>query len=324
MHSYIEGVEMENGPCPMGCEQSDTTILVADDRLHGLPGKFQIVRCSHCGLVRTNPRPTPASIGAYYPNDYAPYQSVSTDNPVVRGGLKHVLRSILGLGERRLPSLRPGYLLEIGCAAGNYLAEMQNLGWQAEGIEFSDAAALKAREKGFRVQTASVESAHGPKQRVDLVAAWMVLEHLHEPVHALRKIRQWVKPDGYLVASVPDFDCLERRLFKGRWYALQLPTHLFHYDRHSLKKLLGASGWSLESVRWQKNCSNLLWSIQYLLEDHGWRKATHGMVWLRTSRVAGPFRAALGWLLGVTHQSGRLEFTARAAQVKKSIHGVMG
>ena len=40
------------------------------DRLHRLPGEFNLIRCSGCSLVRLSPRPDAASIPAYYPGEY--------------------------------------------------------------------------------------------------------------------------------------------------------------------------------------------------------------------------------------------------------------
>ena len=41
-----------------------------NDRLHRLPGEFNLIRCSGCSLVRLSPRPDAASIPAYYPGEY--------------------------------------------------------------------------------------------------------------------------------------------------------------------------------------------------------------------------------------------------------------
>ena len=50
---------LESAACPIGCPPTDETILVDRDRLHNLPGEFTVVKCRNCGLMRTNPRPTP-------------------------------------------------------------------------------------------------------------------------------------------------------------------------------------------------------------------------------------------------------------------------
>ena len=68
-------VTLESQPCPLGCEPNDSTVFTGRDRLHDLPGEFRVVRCQTCGLSRTNPRPTPDTIGFYYPDHYGPYQT---------------------------------------------------------------------------------------------------------------------------------------------------------------------------------------------------------------------------------------------------------
>ena len=69
----IEHVRIEDVSCPLCHLKNDKIILTGHDRIHNLVGKFTIVKCRSCGLMRTNPRPTPDTIGFYYPDDYGPY-----------------------------------------------------------------------------------------------------------------------------------------------------------------------------------------------------------------------------------------------------------
>jgi SAM-dependent methyltransferase len=312
---YLDGVVLENRPCPNGCAASDVRVVEGEDRLHGLRGRFQVVRCSRCGLMRTDPRPTPDTIGAYYPSDYGPYQSTpvipKAKAPTWHRQLRARWQRFLGKDVRRLPDIAPGHLVEIGCASGAYLAEMRAKGWSVEGIEFSAQAADTARSLGLTVQTASVESAHAPQRPADVLAAWMVLEHLHEPLAALKKIRGWVHPRGYLVAAVPDAGALERRVFGEYWYGLHLPAHLYHYTPRTLRTLLDKAGWELVAVHWQPNCSNLLNSLEWMSEARGWARVLAATRWMKNAPKAASLRKRLGWWLGITRQSGRMEFWAR-------------
>ncbi len=312
---YIDGVALEDRPCPNGCTPSDEAVIEGEDRLHGLRGRFTVVRCRRCGLMRTNPRPTPQTIGAYYPSDYGPYLSTPVipkfKPPTWHRRLRARLNRFFGKDVRRLPDIAPGHLVEIGCASGAFLGEMRAKGWSVEGIEFSDNAARTARSLGLTVQTASVETAAPPQRQADVLAAWMVLEHLHEPLAALVKIRAWVRPGGWLVAAVPDASALERRLFGEYWYALQLPTHLYHYTPRTLRTLLDKAGWTLVAVRWQPNAMNLLNSLELMSEAHGWPRVLKATRWLKDAPRAASLRKRLGWLLGVLRQSGRMEFWAR-------------
>jgi 2-polyprenyl-3-methyl-5-hydroxy-6-metoxy-1,4-benzoquinol methylase len=317
--NYPEGIELENHPCPNDCDEGDEFVLEGRDRLHGIAGAYKVMRCIKCGLMRTNPRPTPETIGTYYPSDYGPYQGVDLTPTPSRSCIKKWLKDLLRLESKSIPPIATGRLLEIGCANGSYMEQMRNAGWMVEGIEFSESVAERARQKGFKVQTATVETAQPPTDPVDIVAAWMVLEHLHEPIKALQKMRSWVKPGGYLIASIPDSSSLELKIFKHRWYALQLPNHLYHYTPKTISQILEASGWKLTQVTWQKNCNNLLWTLEYWAKDKKRFFLMTSVQWLRNSKSAGKLRAILGWLLGVIRQSGRIEIWAQPVSKDKSI-----
>ena len=73
-----------------------------------------------------------------------------------------------------------------------------------EGIEFSPKAAAVARALGYPVHAGSLETAPAPVEPFDLIVGWMVLEHLHDPVLALKKLNAWMKPGGWLVLSIPN------------------------------------------------------------------------------------------------------------------------
>lgn len=264
---------MEDRTCPLGCPPGDDLVFSGGDRLHGLPGEFSIVKCRTCGLMRTNPRPTSDSIGFYYPADYSPYLGTKVEGSTLGKPplWKRTLKKLITPNESRLPPVRPGRMLEIGCASGIFMHRMAMAGWEVEGIEFSAQAAANARSLGYSVHTGSLEEAPEPVQPYNLVVGWMVLEHLHEPIMALEKLRRWIRPGGWLVLSVPNAASLEFKLFKQRWYALQLPTHLTHFTPKTIEATLARAGWQTDRILHQQNLGNLVASIGYWLEDLGVR-----------------------------------------------------
>lgn len=261
--------------------------------------------------MRTNPRPTPESIGAYYPEDYGPHHPPPFRPRPPTPGWKRFLKAVLGFNDRQVPEMVPGTLLEVGCASGSYLEEMRQRGWQVQGIEFSESAAQAGRAKGLHIQTASVETATSPQGELDVVAAWMVLEHVHDPLRVLRRIRSWVKPGGFLIASVPDGSCAWTRLFHEVWYDLHLPNHLYHFTPGTLTHVLGRSGWKVDRLYWQKNPNCLLQSLNLAAASKGWTHAGNLVRWLADAPRAAKLRLFLGWILGLFHLSGRMEVWAR-------------
>lgn len=312
-------VETEDASCPLGCPRSDKYVLSARDRLHDLPGEFSIVRCKSCGLMRTNPRPTAEAIGFYYPDEYGPYTSPLTlDEKAGRVLLKQSfpkrwLRSafLRNSDGRELPDKPAGRLLEIGCATGAFLDRAHERGWDVEGIEFSAKAAEAARLRGHKVQITSMENARDPIAPYDVIVGWMVLEHLHQPIEVLKKLRRWSHSDSYLLLSVPDLGALEFHVFGSRLYSLSMPHHLYHFTVRSLNKLLKHSGWRIERFIWHKNPNNLLHSLQYVAGDYGLARIANYLECVAVGTRAKRFRTLLGILLGMLHQSGRVTVWAR-------------
>ncbi|MCZ7622145.1 MAG: class I SAM-dependent methyltransferase [Candidatus Kuenenia sp.] len=314
----IDSTCIENVSCPLGCPRNDNIVLIGRDLLHDLPGEFAVVKCFECGLMRTNPRPSPDSIGFYYPDDYGPYLGtrVQQAKPKQASSIKKLLRPLVkwffNFNVASLPPLAPGRLLEVGCASGVFLHHMAGQGWQVEGIEFSEKAAQAAAQHGYHVHAGPLETAPKPDEPFDLVVGWMVLEHLHDPIGGLKKLREWTKPGAWLVLSVPNSASLEFRLFKEKWYALQLPNHLHHFTPETLGRVLQAGGWTMEKIHHHRVLSNLIASTGYLLRGKGY--AGLGQKLISFPERAGRWSYALyplAWFLSVFGQTGRMTIWAR-------------
>jgi 2-polyprenyl-3-methyl-5-hydroxy-6-metoxy-1,4-benzoquinol methylase len=314
----FEDVIFESCPCPLGCKPNDELIVTAGDRINGLPGLFRVVRCQDCGLMRTDPRPTPSTIGFYYPDDYGPYlgtRAVSGLNsnrpPLWKRRLRQAFKRVAQTDY--LPLMEPGRMLELGCASGAFLQRMARDGWDVTGIEFSAAAAKAARCLGFQVHAGLLETAPDPEQPFDLVAGWMVFEHLHDPIGALRILHPWLKRDGWLVLAMPNAASIERAIFRDRWLAYHLPNHLFHFTPASLAMILDKGGFKLERVFHQRLLSNAIASTGYLLKDR--KAAAH----LAERLIKFPERGKklhyvlfpLAFALSMFGQTGRMTVWAR-------------
>jgi len=274
-------VRLEDKPCPLGCADGDEFVMSGRDRLNDLPGRYRVVRCKGCGLMRTNPRPTPDTIGYYYPSDYGPYVSTRVEGgpkwtppvPLAAGETferpltKRIGRGLFATNTHRLPLDAPGRMLEMGCASGAIMKRMAMQGWEVEGIEYSDEAAQSARDLGFKVHTGAVEGAPDPAVPYDLITGWMVVEHLHEPLAVLEKLHRWTRPGGYIAISIPNAACAGLRWYKEAWYPLCLPIHLYHYTPATLEKLFARAGWTLDRVFPQRVLGNTIASTGYLLND---------------------------------------------------------
>lgn len=289
---------MESPPCPVGCVSTSTETLTGPDRLHGLPGTFRVVRCEECGLQRTSPRPDRSTIGHYYPAGYGPHVDATPDHAGRRSSrLMRIAMRLLDTGGTRTPSMSPGRLLEIGAGRGDFAVEMRSHGWVVAGQEVSSSAldSMGRRDiERFGVPIGDVPVASGP---FDLIAGFMVLEHLHDPVGDLRHLRDLSHRGTHLVLSTPNCRSLDFRIFRNRWYGLQLPTHLFHFEPETITTVLEAAGWRVTKVIHQRTVSDTLASLAYVAEDMGLPdRVVRSLASYPTSR---PSRRYLLWPLGL-------------------------
>lgn len=207
--------------------------------------KTSLVQCTSCGFIYQNPRPTREEIGEHYPPDYDPYQNLGKKSSwlmrkAIAYGLNNRARLFTNL-------MQPGILLDVGCAAGDFLAFVkQHYGWQVRGVEVSEYAARLARETyGLDVYTGTLEQACLPENSVDVVTMWDVLEHLHDPSGTLGELRRILKPGGLLALRLPNADSLDARIFGRYWSGLDAPRHLYVFSKANIRAMLTQQGYEV-------------------------------------------------------------------------------
>jgi len=143
---------------------------------------------------------------------------------------------------RGLAAAQPQRLLEIGAGEGGLGAWLAR---QADyvGVEPDQASRtvatsrLRAMGRGEMCEAITP----GDSRRYDMVCAFEVLEHIQEDRQALRSWRQWLRPRGHLLISVPAHS--SRFGLSDRYVG-----HFRRYDRKDLRALLEAEGFDV--VQW--------------------------------------------------------------------------
>jgi SAM-dependent methyltransferase len=201
-----------------------------------------LVKCTACGLVYQNPRPTFAEMTVHYPSDYesyAPEPNVENSSWLLRQAIRYGVAKRCRYITRYK---RAGRLLDIGCATGIFLQGIRNSGnWEPYGVEINQHAAHIAQEHGLDVRLGTLEQAGFADEFFDVVTLWDVLEHLHDPAGSLREIHRILKPDGLLVIRVPNANSWDSQLFGRYWAGLDSPRHLYVFTPITLDALLAAN-----------------------------------------------------------------------------------
>jgi SAM-dependent methyltransferase len=222
-----------------------------------------------CGSAYLNPRPTPNTIGRAYTSYYTHSAEPESNGEGLRAAvLNGYLNARYGYNLRPASRMGPlvarlfpkrrwyadrlvrnlsapagrGRLLDVGCGAGEFLAQMSAAGWKVEGLEPDRAAAERARALGVPVVNTALEDSDFGPNFFDAISMSHVLEHLHDPLGALRICRRILKPRGVLWIATPNLEARGHTVFGRDWIGLDPPRHLVLFTRSSLAAALQYAG----------------------------------------------------------------------------------
>jgi 2-polyprenyl-3-methyl-5-hydroxy-6-metoxy-1,4-benzoquinol methylase len=153
----------------------------------------------------------------------------------------------------------PERVLDVGCGQATLAGEIRNLGHVVWGIEASSIAVAKAASRVDRCIQAdlldfkAIETVLA-EERFDAIVFSDVLEHLYDPVNALRFYRRFLAPGGRVLISVPNALNWQTRLsfllgrFEYQDTGVLDRTHVRFFTFRSAARLLQAAGCSIEKT----------------------------------------------------------------------------
>lgn len=150
---------------------------------------------------------------------------------------REILRHIL----QALPLPPTPEILELGCGTGGNLSMLQGFG-AVTAVEMNDYARLHAGKRhNCRVLPGYLPNHLPPLPPADLICLFDVLEHISDDYGALRTILNYIRPDGYLVLTVPAYQWL--------WSTHDIAHH--HQRRYNigyLSKMAAQVGWEIQRI----------------------------------------------------------------------------
>jgi 2-polyprenyl-3-methyl-5-hydroxy-6-metoxy-1,4-benzoquinol methylase len=191
---------------------------------------FSYHECQSCKSLYTNPHLNADVLETLY-SDGA-YQ-VYHDSLVKKGlGLRKGV-----LEERKfsqIQSLLKGKgatLLDVGCGGASFLDVCKRKGWKVEGVDPSSSSSKVASE------SYDITVHHGEFQDInfdktfDVITLWGVLEHMSDPISALRKVESLLNVGGVLAFEVPSADCFLSEYLRKYEFS---PTRYIESGRHNI------------------------------------------------------------------------------------------
>lgn len=186
-------------------------------------------------MLITYPKPSPNDLQRYYESeDYISHSDKKSGvfNMIYQFVRGFTLKNKLKIIEQFQPN--KGSLLDIGAGTGHFLDLAQKNNWKVTGIEPNDGAKKIATEKGitFIENIQSLE-----RNSFDVIAMWHVLEHVYDLDEQIKQLKRVLKEDGTLIIAVPNFRSFDAKYYKSFWAAFDVPRHLWHFSKKSIKKL---------------------------------------------------------------------------------------
>ncbi len=149
-------------------------------------------------------------------------------------------------------------VLELGPATGHMTRVLRDRGCTVVGIEVDPEMANQAAEFAERVIVGNLDELDLDEElgsdRFDVIVAADVLEHLTDPLSALRRLRRFLAADGSFVISLPNIAHGSVRIallqghFNYRNVGLMDVTHLRFFTRESIDELLDEADLAVAQV----------------------------------------------------------------------------
>lgn len=213
--------------CVLGCS-SETRPLA----LSGVGSQY--LQCEECGLAFSRNQSAASSLESQYFKDSSStagyYQATA---PADRLTFRRRLGVLAKMQSHR------GRLLDVGCSVGTLMSVAREMGWAVEGLEPNPKAADLARKQGFEIR----EGFFAEEQVRELPGGYQcvvmsdVIEHVFDPVEALRLASNLLEPGGFLLVSTPNLES-----FWCRKFQLKALEHLFLFSSENLRTLLERLG----------------------------------------------------------------------------------
>ncbi len=207
---------------------------------------FALLYNKEYDLLKTHPFPDLSLLPKYYESeDYISHTDgkrtffEKTYHFVKKRAIKNKVKLINSYHKNK------GALLDVGCGTGDFLVEAQNQGWKITGYEPNEAAKKLTNSKNVSTIDDLVSLS---ANSFDVITLWHVLEHVPNLEEYIKNLKKLLKPSGTLIVAVPNYKSYDAIYYKRHWAAYDVPRHLWHFSKKSIKRLFSDVDMNLACV----------------------------------------------------------------------------
>jgi 2-polyprenyl-3-methyl-5-hydroxy-6-metoxy-1,4-benzoquinol methylase len=233
---------------------------------------YQALQCRDCGLLFADPLPDLSFEGLQevYGAEYTGDQRVLEADEVSLEMGRIAVRRQMEIVERYVS---PGLALNVG-AMGRAIQVVRDRGWRLKIVDASRYAAETARALwGIEVTVSRIEDYASEGETFDFVRMGHVIEHLADPVVAMRNVAKIMRPGGILLIDTDNAEGLRSQIEGGirrllgegptarlvkmatgkdlrkKYGRLIPPVHLNIFSERALRRVLEETGFEVLETR---------------------------------------------------------------------------
>jgi SAM-dependent methyltransferase len=203
----------------------------------------RVVRCSACAMIQLSPLPDTEAHDAFHREDRQTrgLGVAATPRTMARRKAWDTARRSAWIGAHVRRGAR---LLDVGSGYGTLLGALRQRGIRSVGLEPSPARLRVSRRlSGAPVVAGDLYRIPAELIGFDAIALIHVLEHLTDPVAALRALRARVRAGGLLFVEVPNADDLLLHASPEYRQFYWQRAHAGYYSPATLRAVLRKAGW---------------------------------------------------------------------------------
>ena len=195
---------------------------------------YSLKRCNKCSFIGVDPLPTPEILKRHYNRDYWQWKQNQTADLL---NLRYKLQMLGTVRDIKQFAPHNGQILDWGAGDGSLVRLLNEAGFTCWGID-----TYSAGPNNTNLINTTIEEIPFPNNFFDAITCFHVLEHLYDPVTSLTKAFSLLKTGGVLVIEVPNIESCGLQIFKKKWYPIDLPIHLNHFNSSVMQRLFSMTG----------------------------------------------------------------------------------
>lgn len=187
--------------------------------------------------LETIPQPALEKLGSYYESeDYISHTDASKSfvDKLYHIVKKYALQKKVQLVKKNTSG---NSILDVGCGTGDFLKVCQEQNFNVLGVEPNEKARNLAEMKLGNSTDIFSNLFQIDSKKFDVITMWHVLEHVPDLETYIEKLTSLLNPGGILIIAVPNYKSYDAKYYKQFWAAYDVPRHLWHFSKKSIKKL---------------------------------------------------------------------------------------